>query len=149
MVGHPRISLPTVYLVNLTVLNMLSAVQMEHSLPYIRDLTADLLSEVTHDVSTEPSPQSLTVESLSLDPYCELWCWCSPRYQGIWLLGLSVSMYFFSMFKYLTPLTVPTPTANMRIWSIVSTKREFERLNTGSLTRSFSPLQVAWVPLLL
>ena len=32
----------------------------------IQDLTADLLSEVCHDVSTEPSLQPLTGESLSL-----------------------------------------------------------------------------------
>ena len=35
MVGHPRIFLLTVYVVNQTVLSMLSAVQMEHSLPFV------------------------------------------------------------------------------------------------------------------
>jgi len=54
--------LPTVYVVNLTVLNMLSAqFKGEHSLPFIindiRDLTADFycLKSQAYDVFTEPS----------------------------------------------------------------------------------------------
>jgi len=88
------------YVVNLTALNMFSAVQMEHSLPFvindIQDLTADLLSEVCHDVSTEPSFQPLTGESLSL---CTANCDAGAASLDIkasgFTVGLLVSTYFF------------------------------------------------------
>ena len=56
-----------------------------------RYLTADLLTEVCHDVSTEPSLQPLTGESLSLRTVN---CGAGDRLD-IKLLGLSVSTYFF------------------------------------------------------
>ena len=54
----------------------------------IRDLTAELMSEVCHNLSTGPLLLSSTDECFSL---LTVNSWCLPRHQGFWLLGFLVS----------------------------------------------------------
>jgi len=75
----------------------------------IWDLTADLLSEVCHDVSTKPSLQPLTGESLSLrTANCDAGGHLDIKASGFW--GCWFQHTFFDV-----PIFNSTPTANMRI----------------------------------
>ena len=94
----------------------------------IKDLTAELMSELCHDVSKESSLQPLSGESLSLracnrDDGAQL----DIKASGFWGGRFQSS---FSMSTYLTLMllrTDQTPTASIKVQSAKHTKREFVR----------------------
>ena len=98
----------------------------------IQDLTADLLSEVFHAVSTELSLQPLTGESLSLSLH-------TANFDASACLDIKASGFWGSRFQptfsdatTFNPYVIPTPTANMHKHHVVM-KRGFNRLNMGNL----------------
>jgi len=101
-----------VYVVNLTALNMLSALQMEHSKICHNDiqyLAADLLSEVCHDVSTEPSLQLLSGKSLSLrTANCDAGARLDIKASGFWGCRFHPTFFDVRIFNPYAP-------TNMRI----------------------------------
>ena len=99
-----------------------------------RDLTVELMSEVCHDVSTEPPLQPLSGESLSL---------CTANQDVGACLDIKASGFWgswfeptFLMLEYLTVVilqtvqTVVIPIASMKLRSAISMRRECERWNT-------------------
>ena len=114
----------------------------------IRDLTAELMSDVCHDVSTEPPLQPLSGESLSLrTANQDVGARLDIKDSGVLRLNL-----LFLMLEYLTlmPLqTVVIPIASMKLRSAVSMRRECERWNMVILVLLFFQLLEAWVPPLL
>ena len=111
----------------------------------IRDFTAELMSEVCHDVSTEPPLQPLSGESLSLrTANQDVGARLDIKASGILSLNL-----LFLMLEYLTLMpfqTVVIPIASMKLQSAVSMRRECERWNMVILVLLFFQLLEAWVP---
>ena len=117
----------------------------------IRILTAGLMSEVYHDVSTKPSLQPLSGESLSLrftnrDISTRLDIKDSG-FGGCWFQSTFFSM---STFLILLPLLMdPTPTTSVCVQSAVNTRRGFVRMGMVISAHLSFPLLEAWAPQLL
>ena len=105
------------------------------------------MSEVCHDVSTEPPIQPLSGESLSLRTANQDVCArLDIKASGFWGSWFEPT---FLMLEYLTlmPLqTVVIPIASMKLRSAVSMRRECERWNMVILVLLFFQLLEAWVP---
>ena len=113
----------------------------------IRDLTAELMSEVCHDVSTEPPLQPLSGESLSLrTANQDVGARLDIKASGFWGSRFEPT---FLMLEYLTLMalqTVVIPIASMKLRSAVSMRRECERWYMVILVLLFFQLLEAWVP---
>ena len=104
----------------------------------IRDLTAELMLKVCHDVSTEPPLQSLMGEFLSLHiANQDVGARLDIKASGFWGSRFEPT---FLMLEYLTLiplLIIVIPIASMKLRSSISMRRECERWNMRILVLLF------------
>ena len=114
----------------------------------IRDLTAELMSEVCHDVSTEPPLQPLSGESLSLrTANQDVGARLDIKASGFWGSRFEPTFFDVRIFNPYMPLqTVVIPIASMKLRSAVSMRRECEKWNMVIFVLLFFQLLEAWVP---
>ena len=105
------------------------------------------MSEVCHDVSTEPPLQPLRGESLSLRTANQMLvlAWTS-RLLDSGVLGLNLLFLMLECLTLMPLQTVVIPIASMKLRNAVSMRRECERWNMVILVLLFFQLLEAWVP---
>ena len=112
----------------------------------IRDLTADLLTEVCSDVCFEPDLQPAGGEELSgSSSNTQDGVRLDIAANGFWVVVLNVP---FLMWEFLIPMPLPTEpsaaTGSMSWRRSVSMNSEWERLNTPRLLPLFYRQQAVW-----